>query len=71
MFKQHPRDPANFDACKNMCDPYMLTTEMLQVNRIKFGRSVEHKHIQHDGDYDLFSILGVFQVSRPRGFAQK
>ena len=22
VFKQHPRDPANVNACKNMCDPY-------------------------------------------------
>ena len=25
VFKQHPRDPANVNAWKNMCDPYILS----------------------------------------------
>ena len=25
VFKQHPRDPANVNAGKNMCDPYIYT----------------------------------------------
>ena len=24
VFKQHPRDPANVNAWKNMCDPYII-----------------------------------------------
>ena len=33
----------------------MLTTEMLQVNRIKIGRSVVHKSIQQDKGYTRLS----------------
>ena len=25
VIKQHPRDPANVNAWKNMCDPYILS----------------------------------------------
>ena len=28
VFEQHPRDPANVNAWKNMCDPYIMGTQM-------------------------------------------
>ena len=31
VFKQHPRDPANVNAWKNMCDPYILFLLLVDI----------------------------------------
>ena len=35
VFKQHPRDPANDNARKNTCDPYILAWEFVTRSCLK------------------------------------